>query len=78
MVTACCSLAPLRSARSSYHCAANSAATSSYPWTKPSKMSFAASRFSATVAPSWARHQASTAASTSDAALSPIFATARL
>ena len=41
-------------------------------------MSFAASRFSATVAPSWARHQASTAASTSDAAPSPIFATARL
>ena len=29
MVTACCSLASLRSARSSYHCAANSAATSS-------------------------------------------------
>ena len=41
-------------------------------------MSFADSRFSATVAPPWARHQASTAASTSDAALSPIFATARL
>ena len=42
------SLASLCCARWLYHCGANSAALSSYACTKPSMMSFAASRFSAT------------------------------
>ena len=60
----------------SYHCGANSAALSSYACTKPSMMSFAASRFLATDAPSWERHHLRTRCSTAEAASSPILADA--
>ena len=54
----------------------NSAALSSYACMKPSMMSFAASRFSATDAPSWERHHPRTRCSTAEVASSPILADA--
>ena len=49
---------------------------SSYVCMKPSTMSFAASRFSATDAPLWERHHPRTRCSTAEAVSSPILADA--
>lgn len=59
-----------------YPCGANFAALSSYACMKPSMMSFAASRFSATEAPLWEQHHPRTRCSTAEAASSPILADA--